>query len=128
MKYVKLFLLTVVVLCSFSNEKIPKIDLPAHTPKQTAQMSKLFRKVRYVPLETTDDCLLSYIHVQKIQDYILAWDYDSCCLFSGIKAMIRKLSFHFMRIFIIRMMGSSIFRVLKGFGLSTGWMVNMLVK
>jgi len=29
MKYVKLFLLTVVVLCSFSNEKIPKIDLPA---------------------------------------------------------------------------------------------------
>ena len=62
MKYVKLFLLTVVVLCSFSNEKIPKIDLPAHTPKQTAQMSKLFRKVRYVPLETTDDCLLSYIH------------------------------------------------------------------
>ena len=83
MKYVKLFLLTVVVLCSFSNEKIPKIDLPAHTPKQTAQMSKLFRKVRYVPLETTDDCLLSYIHVQKIQDYILAWDYDSCCLFSA---------------------------------------------
>lgn len=80
MKYVKLFLLTVVVFCSFSNEKIPKIDLPAHTPKQTAQMSKLFRKVRYVPLETTDDCLLSYIHVQKIQDYILAWDYDSCCL------------------------------------------------
>ena len=66
MKYVKLFLLTVVVLCSFSNEKIPKIDLPAHTPKQTAQISKLFRKVRYVPLETTDDCLLSYIHVQKI--------------------------------------------------------------
>ena len=83
MKYVKLFLLTVVVLCSFSNEKIPKIDLPAHTPKQTAQMSKLFRKVRYVPLEATDDCLLSYIHVQKIQDYILAWDYDSCCLFSA---------------------------------------------
>lgn len=83
MKYVKLFLLTVVVLCSFSNEKIPKIDLPAHTPKQTAQMSKLFRKVRYVPLETTDDCLLSYIHVQKIQDYILAWDYNSCCLFSA---------------------------------------------
>ena len=57
MKYVKLFLLTVVVLCSFSNEKIPKIDLPVHTLKQTAQMSKLFRKVRYVPLETTDDCL-----------------------------------------------------------------------
>lgn len=83
MKYVKLFLLTVVVLCSFSNEKIPKIDLPVHTPKQTAQMSKLFRKVRYVPLETTDDCLLFYIHVQKIQDYILAWDYDSCCLFSA---------------------------------------------
>ena len=83
MKYVKLFLLTVVVLCSFSNEKIPKIDLLVHTPKQTAQMSKLFRQVRYVPLETTDDCLLSYIHVQKIQDYILAWDYDSCCLFSA---------------------------------------------
>ena len=83
MKYVKLFLLTVVVFCSFSNEKIPKIDLPAHTPKQTAQMSKLFRKVRYVPLDTTADCLLSSLHVQKIQDYILALDYEIFCLFSA---------------------------------------------
>ena len=119
MKYVKLFLLTVVVLCSFSNEKIPKIDLPVHTPKQTAQMSKLFRKVRYVPLETTDDCLLSYIHVQKIQDYILAWDYDSCCLFSAKDGkFIRRMD-------IIRMMDFFIFRVLKEFGLSMGWMVNI---
>lgn len=83
MKFVKLFLFVVVIFCSFSYEKILKIDLPSHTPKQVAQMSKLFRKVRYVPLETTDDCLLSYIHVQKIQDYILAWDYNSCCLFSA---------------------------------------------
>ncbi|MBB4624797.1 6-bladed beta-propeller [Parabacteroides faecis] len=83
MKLVKLFLLVVVVFCSFSHEKILTIDLPSHTPKQTAQMSKLFRKVKYIPLETTDECLLSYIHVQKIQDYILAWDYNSCCLFSA---------------------------------------------
>lgn len=78
------FVLLIIMICfSFSYDKMSQIDLSAHTPKQVAQMSKLFRKVRYVPLETTDDCLLSYIHVQKMQDYILAWDYNTCCLFNA---------------------------------------------
>ena len=83
MRLIKLLLFIFVIFSSFSYEKILKIDLPSHVPKETARMSKLFCKVRYVPLETTEECLLSYIHVQKIQDYILAWDYNSCCLFSA---------------------------------------------
>ena len=37
----------------------------------------------YITLETTDECLLANIYVQKIQNYILAWDYNSCCLFDA---------------------------------------------
>ena len=92
MKQLSLFLSVVVVFCSLSYDKVPKIDLTTHVPKNMAQISKLFRKVRYLPLETTDDCLLSFIHVQKIQDYILAWDYNSCCLFSAKNGkFIRKI-------------------------------------
>ncbi|WP_370861813.1 DUF4934 domain-containing protein [Parabacteroides faecis] len=78
------FVFLIIMICSsFSYDKILQIDLSAHTPKQVAQITQLFSKIRYVPLETTDDCLLSNIHVQKIQNYILAWDYNTCCLFNA---------------------------------------------
>lgn len=83
MKFVSLFLFVMVIFSSSSYDRIAKINLPIHTPNKTAKMSELFRRVKYIPLETTDDCLLSFIHVRKIQDYILAWDYYGCCLFSA---------------------------------------------
>ena len=81
MHYILLILL--ISLCSFSDDKVITINMPSNAPKEMASASQLFRTVRYLPLETTDDCLLGYCYIRKIQDFILAWDYDGCYLFSA---------------------------------------------
>ena len=83
MKYQSCLLLVCLIFCSFDYGDILKINLPTNTPEKQVVISSRFRKVSYLPLETTNDCLLGVTHVRKIQDYILAWDANNCFLFSA---------------------------------------------
>lgn len=91
-KVVLLFFLNMLLLSSFAQEKMVVIDIPSSLPKEKALMSQYFQSVRYLPLETTDECLLERCKVRLLGNYILAWDYFNFFLFNAKNGkFIRKI-------------------------------------
>lgn len=83
MKSIKIISIVIVLFCSFGQEKVTTINIPSDISKKKILMSELFHDIRYLPLETTNDCLLGICKIQKIQDFILVWDSERCYLFSA---------------------------------------------
>ena len=79
-----LFIFILVFNSSFA-EDLPVIHVSKKRPEVKAKMSVFFDSVRYVPLETTDVCLLGLgtMGVNQIGDSLLVWDSDNCFLFDS---------------------------------------------
>lgn len=87
MKYNGTLLLFIFILyynTSFAKD-LPVIRISKDRPEMKAKMSLFFDSVHYVPLETTDDCLLGLgtMRANLIGDSLLVWDADNCFLFDS---------------------------------------------
>ncbi|WP_298548694.1 DUF4934 domain-containing protein [uncultured Parabacteroides sp.] len=93
--YRSLLLLVFIFVFNLSFAKdLPVIHISKNRPEIKAKVSMFFDSVHYVPLETTDACLLGLgtMRVNMIGDSLLVWDADNCFLFdSKTGHFIRKI-------------------------------------
>lgn len=80
-----LLLIFILVLNSSFAQDLPVIRISKDRPEIRAKMSMFFDSVHYLPLETTDVCLLGLgtMGVNLVGDSLLVWDADNCFLFDS---------------------------------------------
>lgn len=81
MKKISIFLVT-CFFCSFVYSQEFTINVPSETPKNRPVLSHCFSSIHYLPLETTEDCLIGGKYELIITDeYIIVNSNKNCFLF-----------------------------------------------